>query len=77
MNDPDVIAGVHRHANGLTLIPAVRQRLRPHRIDFEPRRLRRAVGLSGERFLERALGCAEREQRCDQRRSDECVSFHH
>src|SRR5262249_44611964 len=38
MADPDVIARVHRHADRLSEDPVVGQRLRPQRIDFEPRR---------------------------------------
>src|SRR5262249_4478771 len=38
VNDPDVILGVDRYADSLSENPMVRQRLRPQRIDFEPRR---------------------------------------
>ena len=38
VNDPDVIGAVDRDADRLPENPVIRQRLRPQRIDFEPRR---------------------------------------
>src|SRR5204863_9061828 len=38
MDDPDVILRIDRYANGLAEDPVVRQRLRPQRVDFKPRR---------------------------------------
>ena len=52
MNDPDLILAIHRHADHGADDPVVRQRLRPHRIDFESRRLD-AGGLHGRPFLQR------------------------
>ena len=45
MDDPDVIALVHRDADRRAEHPMVRQRLRPERIDLEVRRLHRVAAL--------------------------------
>ena len=51
MNDPDVIVRVHRDADDGSEHPVVRQRLGPHRIHFEPRRLD-AGRFGGRAFLQ-------------------------
>src|SRR5580698_5851391 len=47
MDDPHVILGIDRHANGLAEDPVIGQRLGPGEIDFEMRR-RDVGGLHGE-----------------------------
>src|SRR5262249_23481229 len=76
VNDPDVIAGVDADANRLSEIPAVRQRLRPHRIDFEARRLHGAVGLRGDALFEEHLPDAKPREQRDERASDNEMTFH-
>jgi hypothetical protein len=39
MDDPDMILSIHADANCHTENPVIRQRLRPQRVDLEPRRL--------------------------------------
>src|SRR5207247_8542846 len=39
VNNPDIVLSIHRYTDGLAENPLVRQRLRPERVDFEPRRL--------------------------------------
>ena len=45
MDDPDVIARIHRHADGGAEDPVVRQRLGPERIHLETRRTRRRLAV--------------------------------
>ena len=68
MHDPDVILRVDAEADRLAEHPVVRQRLRPERIDFEPRRLHGRPARR-DRSLERPLRDAERDQRGDEARS--------
>jgi len=59
VNDPDMIVGIDKDADGLSEHPMIGHRLRPHRIDFEARRLH--CGLRGGGCLvEHRLADAER-----------------
>ena len=64
LDDPDVVAAIHRDPRGLTHEPVVRQRAGPPGIHLEPRRLPVAGTLG-------AHGCAEAENEADQRRQPE------
>src|SRR6185436_15285851 len=52
MHDPDVIVGIDKDADRLSEHPVIRHRLRPERIDFEPRRLDRGLALRVGRSVE-------------------------
>ena len=64
MDDEDVVAAVDADANRHTEQPMVGQRLGPHRVDFEPRRLDGILGLRSCRLLQHGLGDAERHEHC-------------
>ena len=74
VDDPDVILGVGPHTDGLADIPAVRQWLRPHRIDLEPRRGDAAAGLRRGLLLEDALAHAKRREQGNEACPDENVT---
>src|SRR5262249_8356575 len=78
MNDVDVIVLVDADADDVAEYPVVRHRLRPHRIDFEARRLRAALGLRFGRLLEQMLPDAQRREQRNQRASNDDVArpFH-
>ena len=59
VDDPDVVAGVDPHADGVAEHPVVRQRLGPERVDLVARRLRRALDAGGGHVVERRLGDAQ------------------
>ena len=54
VDDPDVVPGVHRHADGRAEQPVVRQRFRPQRVDLE-HRAKDHVALCGHRPAEHRL----------------------
>ena len=62
MHDPDVIALIGPHADGVAEHPVIRQRLGPREVDFEARRLHRAAGLRRDTPLDRRLRDAERDE---------------
>ena len=78
VDDPHVVLGVGPYADRLTDVPAVRQRLGPHRVHFEPRRGDpTAAGLRRCLFLEDALADAERCEEGKEACPDEYVTLHH
>src|SRR6185369_8676655 len=76
VDDVDVILGVDADADHVAVHPVIRQRLRPHRVDFEPRRLRAALGLRLGGALQRALREAERNEQRKQAGSYRDVTLH-
>ena len=70
MDDPDVILRVHRHADRRAEQPVVGERLRPHRIDLEARRLRAALRLRIHCALDDELTDPERDNERDERTAD-------
>src|SRR6185503_2271496 len=71
MNDVDVILLVDADADDVAHHPVIRERLRPHRVDFEARRLRAGLGLGGRGLLEHLLRDAKRGEQHEQRQPDE------
>jgi hypothetical protein len=64
MHDEDVIAGVDREANGRTEHPVVRERLRPHAIDFIDAGFRAATLLRARHRLQCVLGDPQHDNDC-------------
>jgi len=75
MDDPDVVARVHGDADRLAENPFVRERPRPERIDFEPRRLD-GGRLHRRRLLEPCGSDPEGCDDCEKRRTDTKVALH-
>ena len=76
MDDPDVILGVDAEADRLPEHPVVRQRLRPHRIDLEPRRLEAGSILRRPRCSNDATGHDRAPTiAVDERRADQQIAF--
>ena len=73
MDDPDVIVGVHPDADRGAENPVIRQRLRPQRVHFEPRRLDGALALGVRCLLEHRLADRKRREECDKAGTDEEV----
>ena len=76
VDDVDVILGVDADADHVAVHPVVRQRLGPHRVDFEPRRLHGALGLGRRRALEHALRESERNEQRHHTGSYRDVTLH-
>ena len=74
MNDVDMILVVDADADHVAHQPVIRQRFRPHRIDFEPRRLDGAFRLCRGALLEHVLADAERDERDCQADSHEDIA---
>src|SRR5262249_48966451 len=70
MNNPDVVLSVNPHADGHPDVPVVRQRLRPHRIDFEPGRHDHGFPLNGRHLLQHALTDEQRGEEHEKARAD-------
>jgi len=82
MDDPDVVVGVDADADGAAHAPVVRQRLGPHRIDFEARRLHRGLafrvgGALEERLTGRQEGRENHEGRADVDVAVPLLNWHH
>ena len=75
VNDPDVILGVDRNADGHAQQPMIRQRLRPHGIDFKTRRLY-ARGFHGGALFEHRGTDAERDEERGKSEPDIEIAFH-
>src|SRR6185436_16715359 len=58
-------------ADRLTENPVIRHRLRPQRVDFEARRLDGGIALRFSRPVENRLRDAERDQECENTRTDD------
>src|SRR4029078_1269543 len=70
MDDPDVLLRVDGHADRLSENPLVRQRLRPQRIDLEPRCRDAAFELRVGEALEVRRTRAERREQYEQSDAD-------
>ena len=75
MDDPDVVLRIDRHADGLPENPLVGQRLRPERIDFEPRRPD-GGGFHGGSFFEHGRRLEQCYQKREQDRTDKELTSH-
>src|SRR6202035_1424459 len=75
MNDPDMILGIHRYADRHAHEPMVRQRLGPHRIHFELRRLN-SGSLNSSPLLERFGHNSESDEERYNDRADIKITFH-
>jgi hypothetical protein len=74
VDDPDVVLGVHRHADGRSEQPVVRQRLGPERVDLEDRRF--DLGLRVDRgTIERGLRHPQGRQHREKQARHEQVSL--
>jgi hypothetical protein len=69
MGDPDVIAGVDRHADDGAHQPVIGQRLGPRRIDFE-------AGHQGRCLQERHAGFSQNSEREDHRQRKKVSARH-
>ena len=74
MDDPDVILRIDRHADRVAQDPMVRQRLRPQRIDFKPRRLH-AGGLRHRAVLQHLLADGQRGEHYQERHANIHIAF--
>jgi hypothetical protein len=76
MDNPDVVVRIDRDADGLAKQPVVRQRLGPHRVDFEPRRLGSTGGMYDGALLEQGRSDSESDKHSGERDTDTEITFH-
>jgi hypothetical protein len=65
MNDVDAVLGINANADDVAVQPVLLCWLRPHRVDFEVRRLNGSLTLRGSSLFHHALRNAERRKRAN------------
>src|SRR5688500_3197760 len=76
VHDPDMILLIHPHTDGVAEQPVVWQRLRPHRIHLEARRLRAGTGLRIDEYADGPLPCREGEEHEDKHGTGDLLCTH-